>query len=462
MAHVARRRRERPLTLESLEDRWLLSYAVTDLGTFPGGSVSEAFGINNADPVQVVGQSNVGAVGTASHAFLWDAVNGMQDLGTLGGASSVAAGINDAGQVVGWSAVTPTPFTESAFLWDSTNGMQDLGKLPGASASRAFAINNLGQVVGWSGRTYFIEGHAVLWDGGTATDLGTIGSYPSAARAINDRGQIVGTAGPASENHALLWRHGVMQDLGGSSSFGSTAAGINQRGRVTGITYVEPVPGAFLSNPYVYTRHQGLDDIVTDAGCPAGWYGLGGGAAINDHNEVIGYAGCLNIPRLQSYNYPAVWKRRQGWQYLKDLIPPDSGWTLVSATGINDRGQIVGYGFNPDGQTHAFLLTPGADTDGPSGVPFRVDPDTADVLAASGSHGRPTAEPPAVADDLRVHRTPAVAETEEMPVSPVPHARATDTPVPTPRTRAISDQVFLNLPEDGLVWTWVSRPAVVP
>ncbi len=455
MVHLSRRHRERPLTLESLEDRCLLSYTVTDLGTFPGGAVSEAFGINNADPVQVVGESNIGVVGTASHAFLWDAVNGMQDLGTLGGPTSVADGINDAGQVVGWSQATPTPFTESAFVWDSTNGMQALDGLPGTSASRAFAINNLGQVVGWSGRTYFLDGHAVLWDGGTATDLGTVGNYPSTARGINDRGQIVGTAGAIDANHALLWRHGSMQDLGGSSSFGSTAAGINQRGRVTGITYVEPVSGAFLSNPYVYNEHQGLDDTVTDAGCPAGWYGLGGGAAINDHNEVVGYAGCLNIQRLQSYNYPAVWRRNQGWQYLKDLIPPDSGWTLVSASGINDRGQIVGYGLNPAGKTRAFLLTPDVGADGPSDAPPQVDAGTALVLASAGLPGRPTVERLAVADDLRAHGTPALQETGAIPVSPMPDPRTIDAPVSTLRTRSISDPVFLNLPGDVLAWAWV-------
>ncbi len=44
-------------------------------------------------------------------------------------------------------------------------------------------------------------------------------------------------------------------------------------------------------------------------------------------------------------------------QNLNDLIDPSSGWTLM-ATGINDAGQIVGAGFNPQGEYHAFLLTP--------------------------------------------------------------------------------------------------------
>jgi probable HAF family extracellular repeat protein len=42
---------------------------------------------------------------------------------------------------------------------------------------------------------------------------------------------------------------------------------------------------------------------------------------------------------------------------LNDLIPRDSDWTLESARGINDRGQIVGQGQH-HGQERAFLLTP--------------------------------------------------------------------------------------------------------
>src|SRR5207249_1305992 len=37
------------------------------------------------------------------YTFLWDAVNGMKDLGTLGGRGGFANGINTAGQVVGYA-----------------------------------------------------------------------------------------------------------------------------------------------------------------------------------------------------------------------------------------------------------------------------------------------------------------------------------------------------------------------
>lgn len=70
-------------------------YSVTGLGT--AGGASEAFAVN--DTGQVAGRY---ATGSGYQAFLWkDGV--MQGLGTLGGDSSEAYGINDDEQVVGTS-----------------------------------------------------------------------------------------------------------------------------------------------------------------------------------------------------------------------------------------------------------------------------------------------------------------------------------------------------------------------
>ena len=40
------------------------------------------------------------------------------------------------------------------------------------------------------------------------------------------------------------------------------------------------------------------------------------------------------------------------------LIAPGSGFTLEEAFGISDTGYITGCGTAPNGQTHAYLLTP--------------------------------------------------------------------------------------------------------
>jgi hypothetical protein len=43
---------------------------------------------------------------------------------------------------------------------------------------------------------------------------------------------------------------------------------------------------------------------------------------------------------------------------LNAAIPESSGWTLQFSSSINNRGQLVGQGGNPNGETHGFLLTP--------------------------------------------------------------------------------------------------------
>jgi len=69
----------------------------------------------------------------------------VTDLGTLGGSSSQAYGINDTGQVVG-KADTTNGFSH-AFLWVQGT-MNDLGTVDGYSYSSAYKINNVGQVIG--------------------------------------------------------------------------------------------------------------------------------------------------------------------------------------------------------------------------------------------------------------------------------------------------------------------------
>src|SRR2546427_8139166 len=90
------------------------TWTITDLGVFPGGSISQASGINNSG--QVVGSSVL--PGDVNHAFLWSSASGMQDLGTLGGTFSAAIGINDSGQVVGFSQTLGNAAVH-AFLWSS-------------------------------------------------------------------------------------------------------------------------------------------------------------------------------------------------------------------------------------------------------------------------------------------------------------------------------------------------------
>ena len=128
------------------------------------------------------------------------------DLGSLGGLSSAATGVNDSGQVIGSNFAPGTGEQNHAFSWTAAGGMVDLGTL-GGPLSQAFAVNDSGQVVGASD-TAGGERHAFSWTAaGGMVDLGTIGGGSSSAFAVNKIGQVVGLSsiGNPQEQRAVLW-----------------------------------------------------------------------------------------------------------------------------------------------------------------------------------------------------------------------------------------------------------------
>src|SRR5215208_2576272 len=185
------------------------TYEVQDLGTL-GGDYSAAAGIN--DSGKVVGSSLTSSC--VEDAFLYDSTNGMQDLGTLGGPYSAATGINDSGKVVVYSADTYQSCANNcwrAFLYDgsvATPKMQDLGTLGGHS--NAWGINDSGKVVG-SSYVWGSGDHGFLKESGQPMiDLNSLIPADSGwtihdARAINSKGQIAANGYKAGgQGHALL------------------------------------------------------------------------------------------------------------------------------------------------------------------------------------------------------------------------------------------------------------------
>jgi len=163
----------------------------------------------------------------------------------------------------------------------------------------AMDINDSGQIVGYAPNPSSGRLAAYLYSDGVKINLGTLGGTASAAKAINNSGQVVGQALTSKEvDHAFLYFDSVMIDLGTFGGDYSFAWGINSSGQVVG-----------------HAEDSGNSDLA---------FLYSDGKMIN----------------------------------LNTLIDPTCGWTLYSARAINDLGQIVGYGLDPIGESHAFLLNP--------------------------------------------------------------------------------------------------------
>jgi probable HAF family extracellular repeat protein len=311
-------------------------YSVTDLGTL-GGLTSSATCINNSG--QIAGDADTTNI---THAFLYSGGN-MTDLGSLEGGESHATSINSAGQVVGYASTTnASPTDWQAFLY-TAGTMTGLGS--SSVCSLAYGINDSGQVVGecgviWMGEIY---PDAFLFSGKMAGWLGTLGGSYSGASSINNSGQIVGWSDEYGDNQidAFLWTTGVMTDLGTLAGSSSYATCINNNGQVAGYG---PASSAYTAPMHAFLWSSG---IKTDLGTLGGTNSASIAYGINNSGQVVGISGG------HAFLYSGG-----NMTDLNSRISSYSGWTLLSANGINDSGEIVGQGINPSGMSRAFLLVP--------------------------------------------------------------------------------------------------------
>ena len=246
------------------------------IGSLGGGSTF-AHAINDAG--DVAGESNT--AGGKRRAFLWQ--NGtMRNLGTLGGAeSSIAFGIDGTGRVVGVTQKIGGPIL--AFIWEN-GAMHRLAGLD-TGYSWALDIDNLGRVVGEYGS---IETpRAFLWVDGKLTDLGTLGGPTASAAAIGPDGKIVGQSTTATgANRAFMWQNGVMTGLGTLAGGTSGAAGISGLSHVVGLSQA---PEARFSNVFLWK-----DGVKTNVG-------VGSGYGVNRDGWVVGVSQLLG-------SYAAIWR----------------------------------------------------------------------------------------------------------------------------------------------------------
>jgi probable HAF family extracellular repeat protein len=277
---------------------WGNSYVYPFLWTGIGTSMQNlgAPGWSNAinDSGWITGLVDISA--TVQRAFLWNGT-AMQDLGTLGGTTSVGTAINASGWVTG-NAQTAGNAADHAFLWNG-NSMQDLGAL-GANNSYGVAINPSGWVTGHVVTPSNVT-RAILWNGRTLQDLGTLGGDGSYAFAINANGSVAGYAQVSGNvaDHAVIWSGGSIRDLGTLGGFSSFAVAINGNG-----------------------------------------WAVGGALTTGNAEHAFVWDGTSMID-------------------LNTAIPAGNPFVLFEATAINDAGQIMAHGWTAwGGDIHTFVLSP--------------------------------------------------------------------------------------------------------
>jgi probable HAF family extracellular repeat protein len=296
------------------------------------------------------------------------------DVGTFGGPQSwqfspggARSGLlNNQGTLAGsadTSAVDPYCFWSQGDCY-ATDALQwqdgvttNLGVLPGGIGSQVNWISANGLMVGISDNGQqdplnpaLPQVHAVLWEHGKMTDLGTFaGGYDTWANAVNSRGEIAGQAyntipdvnslfGYGYQSRALYWNNGVVQDLGTlGTGTDADAVLINERGQVVGVSYINSIPNAtcagisafnFTTGSFLWDRKNGMKDIGS----------LGGACTLandlNNQGQIVGGSSLTGDTTV----HPFVWNAATGVTDLLDLSDSSYGF----AEGENAHGDVAG------------------------------------------------------------------------------------------------------------------------
>lgn len=328
-------------------------YDVTDIGAL-GGKHATVYDINNKD--QVVGTAEISSDGGyynpyGWHAFLWDHSR-MRDLDHLENFhwTTRAVALNDHAEIIGIGSSSGAVTSSDPFVWRN-NKIQELGPVPpswivGDTSEHPLAmpydINNRGQIVGM----VTTEGgdRVVMWSNGHYQFIGTQGGPGNEARAINNRGEVVGGynfASPAAERfRAFIWRNGEMKELGTLGGVRSQAYDINDAGDVVGTA--RNSKDADIACLWVKGKMQGFGTLGGRCSEALG---------INSRKQVVGWS-------HDEYGKQMAFLWENGKLHnLNEIANLPNGWVLASAVAINDGGVIVCNG-TKNGVERAFLLRP--------------------------------------------------------------------------------------------------------
>jgi hypothetical protein len=297
--------------------------------------------------------------------------------------------IDDEGEVLG------TTGEHRAAIWDRRSGVHELPLPQGFTRSEGVSINARGHAVALAfdsgftrSRAFFVAGHSVtilggeqarpfqlnahdviageallpgrtrsepvLWSAGAfpAADRGGVGRLEprplgaccgGAAKGIDDRGRVIGDAyDEQGRYYAFSWsEQGALARIERAHPFSSPVA-MSRLGHAV----IETFPGLLLYSP------AGLMPLALPrrpAAHPR---------SLNDCDVIVGGVGPF-ADKSRAF----AWDHSSGFVDLNARMPVAAGWKLETATGINNRGEIVGHGDPAGGDNVGFLLQPDEGSD---------------------------------------------------------------------------------------------------
>ena len=178
---------------------------------------------------------------------------------------------------------------------------------------------------------------------------------------MNDAGQVVAwymggsTDGPPI--YTILWHKGRVRKII-NNAHETRPNAINNTGQVVGMFTVayHPDPDGGFVGKYIYHAFQEEPGISRDLGTLSNRQDdYSEALAINTAGNIVGWSGSDAYGQRTGV---AFLYTRGKMLDLNASIPPGSGWKLLRAEAINDRGQITGIGEH-NGHLALFMLTPG-------------------------------------------------------------------------------------------------------
>lgn len=192
---------------------WSASTGIMDIGVLvpsdPQGEYSTAWSVRKGI---VVGEAAYyhATAGRVMRAVVWNRATGLlTDLGTLGGASSVAYGIDAQGVIVGQAERADGSIHASRWIPDG-NGSYTVSEIINTphSGSAAFGMNDTGAVAGYwenpasNRREVFVSSPALGF-----VSLGTLGGAWGYAWGVDAQGQVFGQSEDAAgDAQGFVWR----------------------------------------------------------------------------------------------------------------------------------------------------------------------------------------------------------------------------------------------------------------